>query len=62
MKDIICPRCGMTIAASRAHCPLCGTALGNPSQPTHNKAQRRFIVWFVLLTLFCLALALWLPR
>ena len=62
MKDVICSHCGQTMPDSYTRCPVCGTAIENQLQPTHNTAQKRFVIMFVLLTIFCFVLAVWLPR
>ena len=62
MKEVICSHCGQTIHDSNTRCPVCGTVIENQPQPVHNTAQKRFIVGFVLLTIFCFVMALWLPR
>ena len=62
MKDVICSHCGQTMPDSHTRCPVCGTAIKNQPQMPLTKVQKRFVVWFVLLTVFCFAFALWLPR
>lgn len=62
MNEVTCPRCGQRMTAGYSRCPLCGTAIDNQSPPAFNRAQRRYVVWFVLLTLFCIVIALLLPR
>ncbi len=62
MKEITCPRCGQSMSEGYTQCPLCGTAIEEQPPSTYNAAQKRYIVWFVLLSIFCLVVALWLPR
>jgi predicted amidophosphoribosyltransferase len=62
MKYVICSRCGQTMPDSHTHCQVCGTAIKNQSHPAHNRAQKRFVIWFILLTIFCFSVAIWLPR
>ncbi len=59
MKEVTCSQCGQMMPDSYSRCPVCGQTIDNRVQST---AQKRFVVWFVLLTIFCVVLALWLPR
>jgi uncharacterized membrane protein YvbJ len=62
MKEVTCTRCGQTMPDSYSCCPICGTTIEKQPQATLNTAQQRYVVWFVILTIACIAIALWLPR
>lgn len=62
MNSLTCSHCGRTIPDNLTRCPNCGTAIENQQQPAYNASQKRFILWFVLLTIFCIVFALLLPR
>lgn len=62
MKDVICSHCGQPLHESYTRCPVCGIAIENPVQSGLSTAQKRFVIMFVLLTIFCFVLAVWLPR
>ena len=58
MNDIICKHCGGRVKADQSVCPNCGL----PLPPNHaTQKQRTFIVWFVVLLIFCFVMMLWLP-
>lgn len=62
MNYVICSHCGRTMPDSCTRCPQCGAAIKNQHQGAYNPYQKRFIVWFVLLTIVCIFFALLLPR
>jgi len=53
-----CKHCGGNIAIGDHSCPHCGIPLkaGKPRHP-----QRRFLIFFSALVIFCLLLIYWLP-
>mgnify|MGYP000565370713 CR=1 FL=1 len=58
MSQLNCKHCGGKIEAEESACQHCGL----PLPPNHAKQkQRTFVVWFVILVLFCLFMMIWLP-
>ena len=58
MNNLSCKHCGGDIQAEDTTCPNCGI----PLPPNHAKQkQRNFVMWFVILVIFCLFMMLWLP-
>ena len=63
MNDLKCKHCGGNIAANDLQiqdpaCPHCGIPLP-PNMGKH--PQRKFILFFIGLTIFCVVMILWLP-
>jgi hypothetical protein len=58
MKTLTCKHCGHAITIEDTHCPKCGIPLP-PNQGNH--PQRRFILWFIALVIFCAVMIFWLP-
>ncbi len=59
--QVECLYCGAKVPADRAHCPHCGAVSHFQQKGYRAGARRRFLVWLLLLSAFCLAMALWLP-
>jgi len=58
MSQHNCKHCGGMVEAEQSICPNCGM----PLPPNHaQQKQRNFVLWFVILVLFCLFMMLWLP-
>lgn len=62
MNNVVCPNCGKAVPENRSHCPLCGSPINKHSQTVNARSQKRFIIWFIFLVIFCFFFALWLPR
>lgn len=62
MANVQCLYCGKDIEETAAACPHCGARSHFQKQGENPWRQRRFRIYVILLTLFCLAMALWLPR
>jgi predicted amidophosphoribosyltransferase len=62
MNEISCSHCGQVMPDSYTRCPVCGNDVDKQAKLVRSKPQQRFVVWFVVLTIFCLVVALWLPR
>ena len=58
MSKLRCHHCGKPIGAQDATCPHCGIPLPPAKALT---PHWKFILWFVALVIFCLALIYWLP-
>ena len=54
-----CNHCGFDLSREQDKCPNCGTPL---VQDNEDGTTMRFIVWFVIVVVFCLAMILILPR
>lgn len=53
-----CKHCGGNVGEDQRNCPNCGI----PLPPNHaTQRQRTFIVWFILLLIFCFFMMMWLP-
>ncbi len=53
-----CRNCNTQVSEEDTRCPGCGI----PLPPNHAKRrQRRFLVMFILVVLFCIIMMLWLP-
>jgi predicted nucleic acid-binding Zn ribbon protein len=53
-----CTHCGGEINTQSTRCAHCGIPL---LKNQHNNPQRKFILFFIAVTIFCLAMILWLP-
>jgi len=62
MASVQCLYCGKDVAETAATCPHCGAPSHFQKQGENPRRQRRFRIYVILLALFCLAMALWLPR
>lgn len=60
--EVSCLYCGRRIPDDRARCPHCGAVSHFQRRGYRFGARTRFLVFFLLLTLSVLLLALWLPR
>jgi len=58
MNQSVCKHCGGPISHSDLNCPNCGIPLlaGKKSS-----SQRKFILFFIAVVLFCAFMILWLP-
>lgn len=53
-----CKHCGRDIDSDDKVCPHCGI----PLAPNHaGQRQRTFVVWFIILVIFCFIMMFWLP-
>jgi len=58
MSEFNCKHCGGKIGAEQSICEHCGI----PLPPNYAKQkQRTFILWFVILVIFCIFMMIWLP-
>ena len=58
MKDLICKHCGGSVEAGDANCSHCGI----PLPPNLGKSpQKKFILFFIALIIFCFVMIIWLP-
>lgn len=58
MRVLSCKHCGGEVKAEQQVCPHCGI----PLPPNHGiQKQKSFIVWFILLLIFCFFMMIWLP-
>lgn len=58
MRNLECKHCGGSLDADDKNCPHCGI----PLPPNFGKApQRKFILYFIALVIFCLVMIIWLP-
>ncbi|RLA03235.1 MAG: DnrP protein [Gammaproteobacteria bacterium] len=58
MSHLRCKHCSGDVTEGDKICPNCGIPLPpNLGQ----ERQRRFLVWFVLIVLFCIFMIIWLP-
>lgn len=58
MNNLSCQHCSGSVEAADNSCPNCGI----PLPPNHDKQrQKRFVVWFIGLVIFCVFIMLWLP-
>jgi hypothetical protein len=58
MSKLLCKHCGGGIETGTQACPHCGM----PLPPGLGKApQRKFILFFIVLVIFCALMILWLP-
>jgi len=58
MNNLSCKHCGGNVEVEDTRCPHCGI----PLPPHHgSQRQRTFIIWFVLLIIFSIAMMIILP-
>ena len=58
MTDLKCDHCGGNLETESETCPNCGI----PLAPDHStQRQKKFIVWFIALVIFCFFIMFWLP-
>jgi len=57
-----CLYCGASVPADSSHCPTCGAVSHFQQKGYRAGARRRFLVWLLLLTIFSIFMAFWLPR
>jgi hypothetical protein len=50
------------VSAESADCPHCGAPSHFQQQGENPRRQRRFIIFVIVVTLFCLAMIVYLPR
>ncbi len=62
MKDRECNHCGQRIDDDAERCPYCGTPTAARRDADFVPRQRRFVLLFVALAVFCAIMILWLPR
>jgi hypothetical protein len=58
MNKLACKHCGGSVEPGDANCPNCGI----PLPPNIGKyPQRKFILYFIALVIFCFVMIIWLP-
>ena len=58
MKNLTCKHCGGSVEAGDKNCSHCGI----PLPPDFGKSpQKKFVLYFIGLVIFCLVMVLWLP-
>lgn len=58
MRELTCKHCGNKVQARDETCSSCGI----PLPPNHGKEpQKRFILFFIGVCLFCVLMMIWLP-
>jgi len=58
MKNLTCKHCGSSVEAGDENCSHCGI----PLPPDYGKSpQKKFVLFFIGLVIFCLVMLLWLP-
>ena len=62
MHDFNCLVCGKRIGGDMARCPYCNAEVGSKQADNGKLKSGRFIWLVVALAIFCLVVALWLPR
>ncbi len=62
MSRVRCLYCGRTIADDQARCPHCDAPSHYQQRGFRFGARQRFVMFFVVLAVVVLGLALWLPR
>ena len=60
--NVTCLYCGESVAEDLAACPKCGAPSHFQNRGLRAGTKTRFVIFFVLLTLISLGMALWLPR
>ncbi|HHH13462.1 MAG TPA: protein nirD [Thiolapillus brandeum] len=60
--QVKCLYCGANVPADSSHCPGCGAVSHFQRKGYRAGARRRFLVWLLLLTIFSIFMAFWLPR
>ncbi|MCK5812784.1 MAG: hypothetical protein KAH03_00930 [Cocleimonas sp.] len=59
MSNLSCKHCGGELKAENQECPSCGI----PLAPDHAESrQKRFIIFFIALVIFCGAMVLLVPH
>jgi len=60
-QKMACNHCGQMMSKDQNACPRCGM-LSPPAQDKKTKEiQKKFILYFVLIVIFCISMVLWLP-
>lgn len=62
MSQVKCLYCGADIAPDAEACTACGAPSHYQKKGGNRARQRRFTIYVILLTLFCLFMILYLPR
>jgi hypothetical protein len=57
-----CLYCGKEISADVAHCPHCGAVSHFQEKGYRAGVRGKFVIWFVILLIFCAVMIAWLPR
>ncbi|MBV1915754.1 MAG: zinc-ribbon domain-containing protein [Pseudomonadales bacterium] len=58
MSDLSCKHCGREIKETDSTCESCGI----PLPPNHaTQRQRKFLIWFGIVVVFCIFMMFWLP-
>ncbi|MFW5451395.1 MAG: hypothetical protein ACKE9I_07330 [Methylophagaceae bacterium] len=58
MTKLSCQHCGGDVESEVQRCPNCGI----PLPPDHGiQRQKKFILWFIALIIFCFFMMFWLP-
>ena len=62
MNEIRCVNCGRAVPADADVCPHCNAVPSFRKMGQGSDPKRMFKIIFILLVLFCIAMAFWLPR
>ena len=62
MGQVNCLYCGERISDGADSCPVCGAASHFQKRGFRLGARKRFLRLFIVLVIFCLIVAFWLPR
>lgn len=62
MSRVNCLYCGEAIEDDLDRCPHCGGISHYQKKGFRFGTQKKFVIWFVLLVVVCLAAVFWLPR
>jgi predicted nucleic acid-binding Zn ribbon protein len=62
MAQVNCLYCGKPIADDAEHCPHCGAVSHFQKRSSDSRVRRRFVIFFIVVTLFTLIMAFVLPR
>lgn len=58
MDKLFCNHCGFERPQDESDCPNCGA----PSPVVKENTNKRFLIFFVILIVFCAIAIAWLPR
>ncbi len=60
--QVNCLYCGKRIPADTSHCPHCGAVSHFQEKGYRAGVRKRFVIWFIVLVIFCGLMIVWLPR
>lgn len=60
--QVKCLYCGGDVPAESADCPHCGAPSHFQQQGENPRRQRRFLIFVIIVTLFCAVMIVYLPR